>query len=300
MHQDQLLKSSLFLKHFLFYFTLVILFVTLLNPFGPLGRVQAAESGSSHFILDQKVGLNVRTYPIGFQAFGTVGINQALWGDPSTWKYGYLRGALNGATSAVVNRGGVEFQVFPSSILGLSAGYDWGYRSYTPHYVNCVLLACNGRVDRFFVKANFVAAYSNIIFLMNARYDHLHSFDTAKSAFFDEMTLLTGQSRGERVMTWNPILLYSLSPKVRVGAMSLYSHAIDTGDFSHLYGPIANYSWSNSLSLIGGAGLNRSPVVESALSAFFVLQYTIAPSLSINDLSSRAERSRNFLPNLGK
>jgi hypothetical protein len=246
------------------------------------GRVARADP-----FLDEKLGLNGRTYPIGVQAIGSIGVNEALWGDTKSWQYGYLRGAFNASTSAVINRGGFELQFFPISILGFSAGYDWGYRSYTPKYLDCNLHECSGRVDRAYLKANFVAGYDRYIVVANARYDHLHAFDTAKPTFFDEMTLLVGRSSGERVMTWNPVLLYTIDPQWKVGVTTIYSHAIDTGDYSNLYGPIANYAWNPKINLLGGLGLNRSPVVESGWAAFFVFQYTLDPSLSIADLQAR-------------
>ena len=92
---------------------------------------------------DLKVGLNARTYPIGAQAVATGGWNAKLWGDSNTWKYGYMRAALNVATSAVVNRVGGEFQFYPISILGISGGYDWGTRNITMKFLDCGMFECN-------------------------------------------------------------------------------------------------------------------------------------------------------------
>ena len=254
----------------------------------------AAQAAPEWIPYDLKLGLSARSYPVGAQAAGFFGTSVKLWGDSDNWKYGYLRGAVNLATSAVVNRAGVELQFYPISILGFSAGYDWGVRAFTPKFLNCSIFECDGRVDRRYLKVNAVAAYRRFIFAGWMRYEELKAFHTPKP-FFDEVTLLVGKNSGERVVTYNPALLYSIDPTWKVGAMSLYSHALDSGGYSHLYGPVVNWTSTSfvgepQISVIGGVGLNRSPVVQSALTAFAVLQYTIEPSLSINDLGMRSKR----------
>jgi len=238
---------------------------------------------------DAKVGLNARTYPIGAQIVGTGGWNARLWGDDHTWKYGYVRAALNLATSAVVNRVGGELQFFPISIFGISAGYDWGTRNYTAKYLDCNVVECNGRLDRKFLKVNAVMAYSGVVFSFLGRYENLRA-PVAHKPFFDEVTLLTGNSSGENTLTLNPALLYTLSNTSeetwRVGATSLYSRAIDTGGYTHLYGPVVSYN-HDVWAVIAGAGLNRSPVVHSGYAAFMVLSYTFEPSLAVSEMALR-------------
>ncbi len=253
--------------------------------------VSIAEAETSHPLLttDAKAGLYGRTYPVGVQAVGTVGLDYLLWGNSAQWKYGYLRGAFNLATSAVVNRVGFELQAFPISILGLSAGYDWGWRNFTPKYLDCNTFDCLGRVDRFYTKLSAVGAYHGWILSLNARYENLHSFESAKP-FFDEVTLLVGRSSGENVLTYNPALLYTLNEDWKVGVTSLYSRALDTGDFTHLYGPIATYTWDTVYQVLAGVGLNRSPVVHSGVTAFFMFQYNLQSSLSIADLGARIRK----------
>jgi hypothetical protein len=237
---------------------------------------------------DAKVGFSARTYPIGAQLGGTAGLDLLLWGDSSSWKYGYARLGLNVATSTVINRGGFELQVNPISILSLSGGYDWGYRAYTPHYVDCVLYECRGRMDRRFVKAVLVGAYDRVVFSFLARYEELRDPDTTKP-FFDEVTLLSGRSSGEPVLTFNPALLYTVNEKWKVGATSLLSRVVGTDQFAHLFGPVASYQAEQTLNFLGGMGLNRSPLVQSGWAAFLVVQYTLKPSMGIVDLPLRSE-----------
>ena len=278
------------LKRLSIYQVLFVIFGTIF-----LGPFSVVKADPEFYPYDLKVGFNMRTYPIGAQFTGTLGGNFKLWGDSGNWKYGYLRGAVNLATSAVVNRAGLELQFFPISILGVSAGYDWGTRNYTPKYLNCTVFECNGRVDRRYLKLNAVAAYHGVIFSGLVRYEELKAFHTPKP-FFDEMTLLVGKNSGERIVTYNPAVLYTLDETWKVGATSLYSHAIDTGDYSHLYGPVVNWTMANSANeprwnAIGGVGLNRSPVVQSGWAAFAVVQYTFEPSLGIADMALRNHKS---------
>jgi hypothetical protein len=271
------LKTSLLLTS--------VVILTVLSP-GPVCALTLIEKP------DSKIGFNARTYPIGAQAVGSVGGDALLWGNSSNWQYGYARLATNLATSAVVNRVGFEAQVFPISILGFSAGYDWGFRNYIPKYLDCTRYECEGRIDRKYLKANLVMAAGDFIFVGLAKYESLRGVGTTKP-FFDENTLLIGQNQGERIFTLNPILLYSIDPAFKVGAMSLYSHAIDTGDYSHLYGAIVSWSKTTQLNAAGGVGLNRSPVVQSGWCAFLSVQYTFASSLSITDMAMRNEQNHD-------
>ena len=223
---------------------------------------------------------------MGVQAQGSLGEDLGIWKGTRPWEYGYLRGVFNLASSAVVNRVGLELQFYPISIFGVSVGYDWGLRNFTPQYLDCVKYECRGRLDRFYGKWNALAAYQGVILSLNARLEHLHAFETPKP-FFDEMSLLVGRSSGEAVFTLNPALLYRVNDLWKVGVTSLYSHAIDTGDYTHLYGPIFNYSWKPEYQLLAGAGLNRSPVIHSGITLFMSFQYTLSPSLSIADLPLR-------------
>ena len=237
---------------------------------------------------DAKLGFYSRTYPLGAQITGTGGISALLWGDSKSWKYGYARLGINLATSAVVNRAGFEAQINPISIVSLSAGYDWGMRGYVPKYIDCGIYQCSGRADRRFVKAQGVGAYQGVVLSFLARYEEIRAPNATKP-FFDEVTLLTGSAAGAPVLTLNPALLVTVDEVWKVGGTSLYSRVVGTDQFTHLYGPVASFQAEPNLSFIGGAGLNRSPVVHNGWAAFFVVQYTLKPSLNIADLPLRTE-----------
>src|SRR5690606_39253684 len=108
--------------------------------------------GESQLSHDIRLGLNARTYPIGAQITGALGVAYPLWGATSTWKYGYVRAGLNIGTSVVVNRIGGEIQFFPVSIAGITAGYDTGVRNFIPRWLDCNTFECTGRVDRKYLR----------------------------------------------------------------------------------------------------------------------------------------------------
>jgi len=259
------------------FFTLMLFGIFIVNSYGYC----------SDFQPDLKVGINGRTYPIGAQIVGNLGVSYPLWGDTGAWKYGYVRGGINLMTSGVVNRAGLELQVFPISILGISAGYDTGVRNFIPKWLDCDRYECVGRVDRKNVRVNLVAAYSGFSFGFLARYEEFKSFASSSKLVYDETTLLVGQHSGENVFTMNPVVLYQVADRMSVGFMSLYSHAIDTGGSSNLYGPVMTYAPEPKLNILAGVGLDASPIVNSAISGFFVLQYNIKPSMSVMDLALR-------------
>ena len=239
---------------------------------------------------DLKLGLNGRTYPAGAQIAASLGIGQALWGDPDgktekgkqNWKYGYTRLAINGATSVVVNRIGMELQFYPISILGFGVGYDRGVRNFTPKAIDCSNFECNGTITRKFLRMQLLAASHGLVLSLTGRYEELRAPD-ANLPFFDEMTLLVGQSAGEQVLSWTPVLLYGISDQWQAGAAILYNHALDTGGDSLLYGPVVGYKPCPDWTILSGIGLNRSPVVHSALAGFFVIQWMFKDGLALTD-----------------
>ncbi len=242
---------------------------------------------------DLRLNLNGRTHPVGAQIMGSLGLAYPLWGEIDTWKYGYLRGGLNLFTSAVVNRAGIEFQLFPISIAGVTVGYDTGIRNFLPRFLDCNLYECTGRVDRKHIRFNLMAAHSGFAFMLMGRYEEIRGFNSIKPVY-DEITLLIGRRSGERIVTFNPVLLYRVAEHASVGLVSLYSHAVDTGGYSHLYGPVVNLNPQPRWNALVGAGLNSSPVVHSGICGFFLLQYNIKPSLGVVDLALRnAEKSAN-------
>lgn len=252
---------------------------------------------------DLRVGLNGRTWPIGAQLVASLGAGQLLWGPEAprndegkvNWQYGYARLAVNAATSMVVNRIGVEAQVFPLSILGFSAGYDVGTRNFTPKQIDCSGVECNGMIMRKFLRMQLLGSHAGITISINGRYEELRAPD-AKKPFFDEMTLIVGTPEGEHVMTWTPALLYGVAPRWQAGGAMLYSRAIDTGGDSLLYGPVVSHQPMPEMSILVGIGLNRSPVVHSAIAGFFAIQWMLDGGLAITDRivsAAPAPASRN-------
>ena len=243
---------------------------------------------------DLKLGFNGRSYPVGAQIVGNLGANYRLWGDSQTWKYGYLRGGLNLMTSVVVNRAGLEFSLFPVSIVGITVGYDTGARNYVPKFLDCNLYECTGRVDRKRVSISAIAAYEDFSMMMLIKYEELRGFGSATKPVYDETTLLIGQRSGEAVFTLNPILLYRTSERTNIGVTSLYSHAIDTGGYSNLYGPLMTYTPKAKMNVVVGLGLNSSPVVQSGLCGFMMFHYNIISSLSVMELADRSVRDSSI------
>jgi len=236
---------------------------------------------------DFKMSLNGRTYPVGAQIAVLPGASKLLWGDSNDWKYGYVRLGLNLFTSAVVNRAGVEFQVFPISILGVSAGYDSGVRNFVPKWLDCGMYACTGRVDRRYVRLNLFGAVKKVSFSLMAKFEELKGFQTVNKPLFDEMSLLAVRMTGENTITYSPAVLYRLDDKTQVGFASLYARSLTTPGYSHLYGPVVNWNPEPKLNALMGFGLNSGPVAHSALCGFFMLSYNFLPSLAVTDLALR-------------
>ncbi len=237
-------------------------------------------------VLDQRFMAVGRSYPVGVQANYTVGFNHGLW-DQGAWKYGYLRLAMNAATSVVINRIGPELQFFPISIFGVSVGHDFGFRSFRPPFADCDGFECMGRVDRTYLRNQMVAAAAGFVFMFQGKYELLRHHGEGTARFFDEMTMLASNTTSEHILTLNPVLLYTLNDQWKIGAISLYSRGLDSGDSSHLWGPAAQVSLSSRSSFLFGAGQNGASRVHSALGVFMAYSLVIDPSLSIVDKKLR-------------
>lgn len=244
-----------------------------------------AESG---WDLDSRLAVVGRTYPAGAMLVGNLGVGKRIWGTqekegPKAWQYGYIRGVLNGATSFVVNRIGPEIQFFPISIFGLSVGHDWGVRWFRPKWASCNEIECWGRIDRTYVRLQTMAAVKNVVISFNSRLERSRTFGV-KSFLFDEMTVMSGLASGERILTLNPAILYRIKPKIAVGYTSILARAIDSGNSSHLFGPIVQIQKNLHSSWVVGLGQNRSNLVHPAFSGFFMYHYTFNPGEPIVDL----------------
>jgi hypothetical protein len=241
---------------------------------------------AADLVPDLRVAINGRSYPIGVQAVGSASVGVPIWGRTDTWRYGYARISLNAATSVVVNRVGLEAQFFPISILGIAAGFDSGVRNFVPRFLDCSAYECEGRVDRTYLRAQFLAAAKGVILLLNARSEVLHSYRSGRP-FFDEMTLLRGRNHGESILSLNPVLLYRFDPVWSAGGVWFYSRALDSGGAAHLAGPVISYSEQTGFNLTAGIGVNQSVLVHPAMAFFFSAQWNLEPSLQVNDLPLR-------------
>lgn len=258
--------------------------------FGSGSLAQASDLGSD-LAWDARAGFNGRTYPIGAQVVGTLGVAYPIWGKwreplPNgkvNWQHGYVRLVANGATSVVVNRMGFEFQFFPVSILGFSVGQDWGVRNFVPKVVNCEGITCDGFVTRRYLRWISVGAVGKFVWNIAGRYEELRAPEASQPRFWDEMTLVTGASSGERVLTWLPVVLYQLNDRWQAGGAALYSHAIDTGGDSLMYGPVVGYRTGPDFTAIVGLGPIHSPQAKAGFTGFFTLQWMLKGGISIMD-----------------
>ncbi len=273
------------------FFHFILIFLVIAACLGAEFVQAAPKTNADQTRWDQRAAALGRSYPIGVQAAYSLGYNVKLWQDDRSiddpkhsWKYGYFRLATNMATSAVINRIGLEAQWFPISIFGISLGHDWGLRHFKPPFAECKIYECMGLVKRAYLRGQFVAAASGWVLSIQSRYDQLTHQGFNSTRFFDEMTLLNSQTPRERVFTFNPVLLYTLTDRYRVGMISLFSHGIDSGDTSHLWGPVTQISFNTRTSMILGAGQNSATSIHSALGVFVMLNHVIQPSMAIQDL----------------
>lgn len=233
----------------------------------------------SYAEFDLSVGGLARTYPAGALAVASAGYSKKLY-DEGAWKYGYARTALNAGSIGVVNRIGGEVQFAPISILLLSFGQDFTFRAFRPGFVDCTTFQCVGQTQRRFVRGHFVIAVKRVSFLVQWRYERVRSLGGLPE-FFDEMTVVRGQSGGETMLSFLSALLVKTTDHLSLGLAGLSTRAIQSRNSSLMAGPAGTYKFDSGASLLVGFGVSRSPFIDPGFSGFSQVQFPLYPGPSI-------------------
>lgn len=129
-----------------------IVFILLLTPL-------------AHAQLDTTANVYYRNYPLGGSIDLNLGYALVLYGTAGSTNdpyFGYVRGEVMASGSTGYSGWGYQFQAFPISFLGITAGqffYD-NDRDYTAY--DCSTYACTGTYREDFIEARLALAYKSL------------------------------------------------------------------------------------------------------------------------------------------
>lgn len=122
---------------------------------------------------DLNVGTQLRTYPaLGIEAYSNLGYSKLIWGEVNKEKpfYGFIRGAIDAATSVVVNSITPRLEFYPISFINFSFGKQFLNSSYDKFsFYNCKETRCKGDLFKEFIEGKMALGYKGVILLGTVR-----------------------------------------------------------------------------------------------------------------------------------
>jgi hypothetical protein len=258
-------------------------FFLLLSFLNTPGALAAPSSG-----LDYKAGASGQTYPLGGLLTGTLGYGVEMWKGqgPDTgsdfWQYGYLRPVLEWKTAAVTNRLTAAVEVFPISILGVSAGGGIDQRNYKKFTsFDCDSVMCDQSLSFQFVQARLIVGAGKFLGVITGRYDWYRA-ESDKQAFYDYMSYLIGQPGHDNLRTLNVVALYRHDETWGFGALAIYQQMIYSQNNSASMFGIVNYTEGPWRGTVGLGEFHSSHQAEKP-SMVFSLEYHPVKGIGLLD-----------------
>jgi hypothetical protein len=235
-----------------------------------LGLLGLLLVGSSAFAgIDYSAEMSARSLPLSSYIEGRLGYGYVVWdereeGNERDWKYGYVRPTLTLGTIGIVNSAEVAAEFYPVSILGLTVGQSHSIRLTESLSMDCANLYCRGNLGRTFVKARGLIGAAGFFLVPAVRLDWLTPGANSQP-FYDEFSILTGLSGGDRLVTLGAALGYEVTDALKVALAASQQRMIGTNDVAQVLYGVGMYSldeWRFS----AGAGVYQSNYYEPSFS----------------------------------
>jgi hypothetical protein len=137
---------------------------------------------SSFAFFDLQYGAQARTFPmLGGEIFTETGYNFLVWGEKKDKNpfYGFIRPNIKANLSGVVNSASAEFEIYPVSFIGLSAGSEYTDSQFDFPFFDCDEIQCRGQLKRSFVQSKMALGFKGIISTINLKTDYIdHSVNS--------------------------------------------------------------------------------------------------------------------------
>lgn len=240
------------------------------------------------------VSAGYRTYPLGASLDANVGYGLVLYGedgDKTDPIYGYIRAEIDGSASRDYSGWGYQFQLFPISFLGISAGqffYD-NQANYSAY--DCTNYFCIGNFREDFIEGRLGLAYGPVFLI--ARFKSSLALESNSSGLASggyispDYSLALDRAR-DKVEKTTVLVGYDLDDHFSLIANYIRSAADNSGQSSQFYlGGILYKLDDLKVGLLGGAYSNQSPGSQSAIdktqdfTALLSIQWNVFPSVAL-------------------
>ncbi len=233
---------------------------------------------------DALVGIQARSFPlVGGAVYSEVGHSLQLWGPqvlpdrPSPF-YGFIRPSVGASSSAVINQVKAEFDFFPVSFLGVTAGYSRTYSDFDFPFFDCTKISCRGRFERRYVEGKLALGYAGYLAMVNDIRDHmqLHNDDLLMGDFRRVIAGKKGRDQQEELK----VLFGKKDPKRFHGLMHEWIRFRLSEEQAHSTFFLIQRNKPES-NLMLGAGVFSSDQVGRGPVIYMRYQFIVLPSLKL-------------------
>lgn len=244
--------------------------------------------------VDAGVAAYYRSYPLGASLDANIGYGVVLYGDAGDKKnpvYGYMRAEIDGVVSRDYSGWGYQFQLFPISFLGVSAGQYFYENQEDYSAYNCQDYFCIGNFREDFVEGRLALAYGPVFLIARLKSSlavESNSATLAPGGYISPDYSLALERGRDKIHRTTVMLGYDLSEKFSVIASYIKSDAEKSEQVAQFYlGGVLYKMGDLKIGLIGGKYENQSPSSPSAIdktqdfTALMSLQWNVLPSVAL-------------------
>lgn len=244
--------------------------------------------------VDAGVAAYYRSYPLGASFDANVGYGLVLYGEPGDKKdpvYGYLRAQIDGVASRDYSGWGYQFQLFPISIIGVSAGQYFSDNQANYSAYNCVDYFCIGNFREDFVEGRLALAYGPVFLIGRHKSSLLietNSQALASGGYISPDYSLAVERGRDKVRRTTVLVGYDLNEKFSIVASYIKSVAERSDQVGQFYlGGMLYKSGDFRIGFLGGKYENQNPGSISAIgkaqdfTAMMSLQWNVLPSVAL-------------------
>lgn len=168
--------------------------------------------------VDYQTNSLIRTQNIGLFTNAVVGKSYKIWENPSQkFLYGFVRAAVVGQTSFLVNSLMPELNFYPISILGFSIGKDFTHRDLNVPNFDCINeVTCKGWMNREFIGSRMALAFKDLYLMSEYRIIKAHG-QKVDRPFAEERSSLIGHPDYDYLHRFDLITGYKLNDHYSIG-----------------------------------------------------------------------------------
>jgi hypothetical protein len=231
---------------------------------------------------DLSYGLHGRTLPaLGAEIYADTGYSQLLWGkkeNPSDFKYGLIRPALQVSSSGVINSARAELEFYPLSIIGFSVARQYQNSNYDFPFFNCEQVTCKGEYIRNSAETKMVLGYRGFVAVGNYKIETVRS-PSKDLPMADWRNVILGEP-GEEVQQDKRLILAYLWNHHMAGL--LLENTLFEGSRERKESYVAIYQIrKEQTSYLLGAGLFKTDQEPQGLIFYFRIHHLKLPSLKL-------------------